>query len=108
MLATLIFFAAAIAEIFGCFAFWMWLRMDRSILWLGPGLMALITFAWLLTLSPTSEAGRAYAIYGGIYIVSSLIWLWAIEGHRPDQWDLLGGLLCLAGAAIIFWAPRGV
>ena len=106
MPALPIYVAAALAEIGGCFAFWAWLRLDRSALWLLPGLGLLAVFAWLLALSPAEQAGRAYAAYGGVYIVTSLLWLWGIEGQRPDHWDLLGGGLCLAGAAIILWAPR--
>jgi small multidrug resistance family-3 protein len=65
-----------------------------------------VLFAFLLTRVDSDFAGRAYAAYGGIYIVASLVWLWAVEGARPDRWDLLGSLVCLAGAAIILWAPR--
>ncbi len=102
------YFAAALVEIAGCFAFWAWFRLGHSALWLAPGLVSLAAFAWLLALSPADQAGRAYAAYGGIYIVSSLLWLWAVEGHRPDQWDVFGAAVCLAGAAIILWAPRGL
>lgn len=70
-----IFFAAALAEIGGCFAFWAWFRLEKSPLWLIPGLLSLAVFAWLLTLSPSDQAGRTYAAYGGVYIVSSLVWL---------------------------------
>nr|WP_245415442.1 YnfA family protein [Hoeflea marina] len=101
-----IYFAAALAEIAGCFAFWAWLRLGHSALWLAPGLMSLAAFAWLLALSPADHAGRAYAAYGGIYIAASLLWLWLVEGHRPDPWDGLGAGLCLVGAGIILWAPR--
>jgi small multidrug resistance family-3 protein len=101
-----IYLAAAIAEIGGCFAFWAWLRLDRSPLWIVPGMASLALFAWLLTLSEASAAGRAYAIYGGVYIASSLLWLWAVENIRPDRWDLIGGAICLIGATIIFAAPR--
>ena len=97
---------AALAEIAGCFAFWAWCRLDRSPLWLVPGMASLAAFAWLLTLAPADQAGRAYAIYGGIYIVASLAWLWAVESVRPDRWDLIGAAVCLAGAALILWAPR--
>jgi len=100
------YLAAAAAEIAGCFAFWAWLRLDKSPLWLIPGMLSLAAFAWLLTLSPAVFAGRAYAAYGGVYIAASLAWLWLIEGFRPDRWDLAGGGLCLAGAAVILWAPR--
>ena len=97
---------AAFAEIAGCFAFWAWLRLDRSALWLIPGIAALALFAWLLTLVDSPVAGRAYAAYGGVYIAASLLWLWAIEGVRPDRWDLLGATICLAGAALILFGPR--
>jgi len=106
MAAIAIYFAAALAEIAGCYAFWAWYRLGHSPLWLVPGMVSLATFAWLLALSPADQAGRAYAVYGGIYIVSSLLWLWVVEGHRPDQWDNIGAAVCLGGAAIILWAPR--
>lgn len=106
MLTIAAYAGAAVAEIGGCFAFWAWLRLGKSIWWLAPGLAALILFAYLLTLVETEAAGRAYAAYGGIYIAASLTWLWAIEGVRPDRWDLTGALLCLAGAAVIIAAPR--
>ena len=102
-----IFAAAALAEIAGCFAFWAWLRQGRSILWLAPGVLSLVLFAWLLTLAPSQHAGRAYAAYGGIYIVASLLWLWMAEGQRPDAWDLAGGLVAILAAAIILFGPRG-
>ena len=107
MPTILIYALAALAEIAGCFAFWAWLRLGKSALWLVPGLLSLAAFAWLLTLIPTDQAGRAFAAYGGIYIAASLAWLWAAEGVRPDRWDLLGAAICLIGAAVILWAPRG-
>ncbi len=105
-MSVLVYAAAALAEIAGCFAFWAWIRMDRSGLWLGPGLACLALFALLLTRIESEAAGRAYAAYGGIYIVASLFWLWGIEGHRPDRWDLGGGVVCLVGAGIILFGPR--
>lgn len=101
-----VYAAAALAEIAGCFAFWAWLRMGKSALWLAPGCASLILFAWLLTLVDTAAAGRAYAAYGGIYITAALVWLWAAEGVRPDRWDLVGVALCLAGATVILVAPH--
>jgi len=107
MHALPLYAAAALAEIAGCFAFWAWLRLGRSVLWLAPGMAALALFAALLAFSPAAQAGRAYAAYGGVYIAASLIWLWVAEGQRPDGWDAAGVSLCLAGAAVILWAPRG-
>ena len=102
----LAYIGAAIAEIAGCFAFWAWLRLGRPIWLLVPGVVSLIIFAYLLTLVPVSAAGRAYAAYGGIYIVASIFWLRAIENVQPDRWDLIGGAVCLGGAAIILFGPR--
>ena len=104
--AFAIYAAAAIAEIAGCFAFWAWARNGASALWLVPGILSLAAFAWLLTQTPAAYAGRAYAAYGGIYIAASLLWLWAAEGRQPDHWDLLGGALAVAAAAIILFGPR--
>ena len=84
------------------------MRSGRSALWLAPGLACLLLFALLLTRVDEGFAGRAYAAYGGVYISASLGWLWAAEGVRPDRFDLLGALLCLAGACVILLAPRGV
>jgi small multidrug resistance family-3 protein len=98
---------AAFAEIAGCFAFWAWLRLDRSALWLLPGMVSLALFAFLLTRIDAAFAGRAYAAYGGVYIAASLIRLWAIEGARPDRWDLIGASICFGGAAVILFGPRG-
>jgi len=102
----IVYLGAALAEIAGCFAFWAWLRLDRSPWWIAPGLASLALFAYLLTLVDAEHAGRTYAAYGGIYILSALLWLWLAEGVRPDRWDLIGAGICLAGAAIILWGPR--
>jgi small multidrug resistance family-3 protein len=107
MKTVVVYVGAAIAEIAGCFAFWGWLRLDKPLWWLLPGLLSLVAFAYLLTLVETGAAGRAYAAYGGIYIVASLVWLWTVESVRPDRWDVAGASLCLAGAAVILWGPRG-
>ena len=100
------YLAAALAEIAGCFAFWAWLRLGKSAWWLAPGVASLCLFAYLLTLVDAEHAGRSFAAYGGVYIVSALLWLWAAEGVKPDRWDLLGGAVCLLGTAIILWGPR--
>lgn len=107
LLPPIIYLTAAIAEIAGCFAFWAWLRLDKSMWWLIPGLASLALFAFLLTRIDSGFAGRAYAAYGGVYIAASLGWLWAIEMQRPDRWDIAGAMVCLLGAAIIIFAPRG-
>lgn len=104
---TLIFFLiAALGEISGCYTFWVWLRLGKSIWWIVPGLLALIIFATALTKIDASNAGRAYAAYGGIYILSSLVWLWLVEGVRPDRWDFIGVVLSLLGTVVILFSPH--
>lgn len=106
MTTAAVYILAALAEIGGCYAFWSWLRLGRSIVWLVPGIAALAAFAWLLTLVPAAAAGRAFAAYGGVYILASLGWMWLVEKAAPDRYDLAGAALCLAGAAAIIAAPR--
>ena len=100
------FMTAAALEIAGCYAFWMWLRLGRSPWWLLPGIASLTAFAVALTRVDAAFAGRAFAAYGGVYIVSSLVWLAAVERTMPRVSDLAGSALCLAGAAVILFGPR--
>jgi small multidrug resistance family-3 protein len=97
---------AALLEISGCFAFWAWIRLHRSPFWLLPGMVSLAAFALALTRVDASYAGRAYAAYGGVYIVASMSWLWAAEGVRPDRYDWIGASLCLLGTAVILFGRR--
>ena len=103
---TLIFLLAALGEIFGCYTFWAWLRLGKSIYWILPGILALIIFAVALTRVDASNAGRVYAAYGGIYILSSLLWLWLVEGVKPDQWDVVGVTISLLGTVTILFSPH--
>jgi small multidrug resistance family-3 protein len=104
---AIVFPLAAAFEIGGCFAVWSVWRLGASPWWLVPGMVSLAGFAWLLALSDSAAAGRAFAAYGGVYVAASLVWLWAVEGRTPDRWDLIGTALCLGGAAVILFGPRG-
>ncbi len=101
-----LYVAAATAEIAGCFALWAVARNGAASLWLVPGVLSLVLFGWLLTRVDVDFAGRAYAVYGGIYIAASLVWLWSVEGRVPDRWDLVGAGIAVAGALIILYMPR--
>lgn len=98
--------AAAVLEIAGCFSVWAWARQGRSMVWLIPGMLSLAAFAYALTRVESVLAGRAYAAYGGVYIVASLAWLWGVERTPPDRYDLAGAALCLIGAVVILFGPR--
>ncbi|HEX6592272.1 MAG TPA: YnfA family protein [Moraxellaceae bacterium] len=100
----LLFLATALAEIIGCYLPWLWLKKDGSPWLLLPAAFSLALFAWLLTLHPAAT-GRVYAAYGGVYVTVALGWLWAVDGLRPDRWDVLGVGLALAGMAVIMFAP---
>ena len=108
MQTIIAYIGAAITEIAGCYAFWGWLRLGKPVWWVILGLISLGLFAYFLTLTDSLVAGRAYAAYGGIYVASSLIWLWVMEGMQPDQWDFIGACVCILGAVIIIAGPRSV
>ena len=97
-----LFAVTALAKIFGCYTFYLGVPLKKSPLWLVRGVASLTLFAWLRTLHPTA-AGRTYAAYGGVYVAASLAWLKFVDGQSPDRWDILGALVCLAGAAIILF-----
>ena len=97
-----IFFIAAFFEIFGCFAFWLYFRLEKTPLWLALGTVSLILFAYDLTKIDVEQAGRVYAIYGGIYIFASLLWLVLIEKESFNRWDIIGAGICILGASVIF------
>ena len=75
--------------------------MQKSPVWVLPGVVSLVVFALALTRIDAAAAGRAYAAYGGIYILTSLFWLWAVEGVQPSRWDIVGASLCVIGAGVI-------
>ncbi len=104
--ALTIYVLAGFAEIAGCFAFWGWLRLGRSPLYLAPGAASLVLFAYLLTRIDSDSAGRAYAAYGGVYITASLLWSRLVEGRTPDRWEVIGALICLIGAGVILFGPH--
>jgi small multidrug resistance family-3 protein len=100
-----LFVITAVCEIVGCFLPYLWIRRNASPWLLVPAGFSLALFAWLLTLHPTG-AGRTYAAYGGVYVATAVAWLWLVEGQRPDQWDLVGASVCIAGMAIIVLGHR--
>ncbi|WP_428946294.1 YnfA family protein [Pantoea sp. FN060301] len=97
---SLLFFLTALAEIIGCFLPWLWLKKGGPALLLLPAAASLALFVWLLTLHPAAS-GRVYAAYGGVYVVTALIWLRLVDGVKLSQYDWLGAALALGGMLII-------
>jgi small multidrug resistance family-3 protein len=96
-----LFVLAAVFEIAGCFAFWVWVRRGAAPWVIVLGIASLVGFALALTRVDAAFAGRAYAAYGGIYIATSLVWLWVVERQVPTRADVLGAALAIAGALVI-------
>ncbi|PVY86890.1 small multidrug resistance family-3 protein [Pantoea ananatis] len=97
---TLLFFITALAEIIGCFLPWLWLKKGASMWLLLPAALSLGLFVWLLTLHPAAS-GRVYAAYGGVYVLTAMLWLRVVEGVKLSAWDWSGALIALSGMMII-------
>ena len=97
---SLLFFLTAIAEIVGCFLPWLWLKKGGSVLLLIPAACSLALFVWLLTLHPVAS-GRVYAAYGGVYVMTALLWLRWVDGVCLTSYDWLGAAVALSGMLII-------
>ena len=104
--SVLLFLVAAVAEIGGAWLVWQGVRENRGLLWVGAGVIALGLYGFVATFQPDANFGRILAAYGGVFVVGSLLWGMAVDGFRPDRYDLWGAALCLVGVAVIMYAPR--
>ncbi len=105
VISLALFFFAALFEIGGGYLVWLWLRENKGIF---VGLMGAITLA-IYGIIPTlqdAHFGRVYAAYGGIFIVSSLIWGAFVDKKKPDKYEIIGALIALVGVFIMFYIPR--
>lgn len=101
-----LFVLAAMFEIGGAWLVWQGVREHRGWLWISGGVLALGVYGFAATLQPDPHFGRILAAYGGVFVAGSLAWGVIADGYRPDRLDLLGALICLAGVAVIMYAPR--
>jgi len=104
--SILLFLAAAVFEIGGAWLVWQGVREHRGWVWVGAGVIALGAYGFFASLQPDAHFGRILAAYGGVFVAGSLVWGMVVDGFRPDRWDVAGALLCLAGVAVIMYAPR--
>ena len=100
-----LFILAGLCEIGGGYLVWQWLREGKPIGVAALGAVILILYGVIPTFQP-AHFGRVYAAYGGMFIILSLLWGWALDGTRPDRFDTIGMLICLMGMAVIMYWPR--
>ncbi|KAE8764627.1 YnfA family protein [Georgenia thermotolerans] len=104
--SILLFAIAALFEIGGAWQVWQRVREHKGWIWVGAGAIALGLYGFVATLQPEANFGRILAAYGGVFVAGSLAWGVLVDGFRPDRWDVIGALVCLAGVAVIMYAPR--
>jgi small multidrug resistance family-3 protein len=100
-----LFFLAAAAEIGGGYLVWLWLRKKKTVLLGMLGGAILFLYGIIPTLQP-AEFGRVYAAYGGIFILSAIIWGRLVDKKKPDRYEVIGGIIAVTGALVIFYGPR--
>lgn len=100
-----IFFFAALLEISGGYLIWRWLKNHQGkIIGLIGGLV-LFSYSVVMTLQP-ENFGKVYATYGGIFVISSLLWGYWIDKKKPDRFEIFGSIVVLIGICIMFYFPR--
>ena len=116
---VVLFVLAAAAELGGTWLVWQGIRGNRSWLWAGGGFLAVsythlrahetdqALYGLIVTFQGESSFGRIMAAYGGLFIAGALVWGMVADGYHPDLWDLIGAGICLTGAGVIMFAPRG-
>lgn len=100
-----LFFLAAILEIGGGYLVWQWLQEHKTIILGVSGGLVLFIYGIIPTLQP-SHFGRVYAAYGGVFIISSIIWGFSVERKKPDRYEIIGSIVSVSGSLIIFYSPR--
>ncbi|MGW7327388.1 YnfA family protein [Streptomyces sp. NPDC054840] len=101
-----LFVVAALFEIGGAWLVWQGIREHKGWTWIGAGVIALGLYGVMATWQHDDNFGRILAAYGGIFVAGSIAWGMVADGYRPDRYDLIGALVCLAGMAVIMYAPR--
>jgi small multidrug resistance family-3 protein len=100
-----LFFLVALVEIGGGYLVWKWLRDKKGILFGIIGGIVLFIYGVIPTFQP-AHFGRVYAAYGGIFIISSILWGMFIDKKKPDRYEVIGSAVAIMGAIIIFYSPR--
>jgi len=104
-LSLLLFFLAGICEIGGGYLVWLWVKSHKGIMIGLSGAIILFLYGIIPTLQP-ANFGRVYAAYAGIFIAVSIMWGFIIDKKKPDRYEIIGSMIAVSGAAIIFYVPR--
>ncbi|MGG7101901.1 YnfA family protein [Rhodococcus sp. 24CO] len=102
--SLLLFVLAAVLEIGGAWLVWQGIRENKGWIWVGLGVISLGLYGLVATMQPDANFGRILAAYGGIFVAGSLLWAVAMDGFRPDRFDIAGALICLVGVGVIMYA----
>jgi small multidrug resistance family-3 protein len=106
-ITILLFFLAGLFAIGGGYLVWLWLRQDMGWILGAIGGLVLFVYGVIPTFQP-AHFHRIYAAYGGVFIVMAMLWGYVFEGIAPDIFDMVGSVIALIGAGIIFYWPRKV
>ena len=103
--SVFLFLVAGLCEIGGGYLVWQWWRNGAHVAVGSIGAAILILYGIIPTYQ-VANFGRVYAAYGGWFVVLSILWGWGFDHVAPDKYDVVGGLICLLGVAVIMYAPR--
>jgi len=101
-----VYLLAGLCEIGGGWLVWQALRCGRPAFWAALGAALLSAYGFVAALQPVADFGRAFALYGGYFVVMSVAWGAALDGFKPDRGDFVGCALVLAGVAVMTAWPR--
>ena len=101
----LLYIVAGLCEIGGGYLIWLWAKADKPNYYLLLGAIILFLYGIIATYQP-HNFGRAYAAYGGIFIIMSLLWGWQIDKQLPDRYDVIGTLFISIGIVIMIFVKR--
>ncbi|GIF99006.1 YnfA family protein [Catellatospora citrea] len=105
--SVILFALAALLEIGGAWLIWQGWREHRGLWWIAAGVIALGGYGFVATFQSDANFGRILAAYGGVFVAGSLAWGMVVDKFRPDRYDVIGAVICLAGVVMIMYAPRG-
>ncbi len=96
---------SGLLEVGGGFGVWGWMKGTSSLSMGIAGMVGLVLYGIVAALEPL-PFGRAYAAYGGVFVLISILFAMKIDGFRPDRWDVLGAGVIGAGVMILLYGPR--